>query len=83
MVSKRMSTPALLGLVLLGGCLTPSMGRKADQWMGGDPSPNPVSVRDVESSRLVGFTFDGKPMVPDTRLDEAGAVHVKPAPLRP
>jgi len=83
MVQKRIPSAALLALGLLTGCLTPSMGRKADKVMGGDPSPNPVSVHDVESSRLVGFKFDGKPMVPDTHLDEAAPVHVKPSPLRP
>jgi hypothetical protein len=53
---------ALMGLTTFTGCLTPSMGRKADDFMGGSPSKNPISVRDVETSRLVGQNFDGTPV---------------------
>ena len=50
-----------VAVIALPGCLTPSMGRTAEKVMGGTPSRNPVSVTDVESSRLVGRNFDGTP----------------------
>lgn len=52
------------------GCLTPSMGRKADELMGGNPSKNPVAATDAPTSRMVSRNFDGTPTVPSP-FDEA------------
>ncbi|MEZ0229948.1 MAG: hypothetical protein ACAI25_15095 [Planctomycetota bacterium] len=62
MNSTVLASAALVAALTLTGCLTPSMGRRADQFMGGSPSPNPISVHDVETSRLVGQNFDGTPV---------------------